>query len=193
MADRLRRHAPRQALLIGAGAERAEHLALPGVQLVPIGTASPLRCELAALPFADRQFSLVIVRAGIDDPQGDVLDECLRVVRGGGRMLVLAEGRWRLGRGHGERVQPLRVGALLRQLEARSFRIEERSGRGIAGWGLSTGAGWARPLLSVSDQVVVCAQRHEGGAVIRPMKFAAPSTVGGRAAALDGVNREAVA
>ena len=190
--ENLVRHAPGQVLVLDACPGPTESLADPRVRLTRLGDGGPLLARATALPFEDRAFDLVIVREGLDDDDG-VLEECLRLVARGGRLLVLAEGPWRFPPRRKLRRQSLASGPLLRLLESRGFVIEHSEGRGLAGTGFRSGEGWRRSLMTAADHWVLCARRHEGGAIIRPLKFAPPRALGAQGAALDGVNREAVA
>lgn len=194
----VQRHRPRRVLLIGP---REGMPQLDGqwrdtwrVWLTGAGSTADgdLRCALEQLPIADRAFDLVIVREVLSDGREAWLAELLRVINGGGRLLVWGPGRWSLTRRRASGPVP-RPGPLCRRLEARSFVIESCHGWGLAGARRCAPWRWPRGLAGLGDQVLICARRHESRPLARPLRFARPHPAGAGPATLEGVNREAVA
>jgi len=76
-------------------------------------------------------------------------------------------------------------------MAAQSFELERGLGQGLAGWNVVTGAGWRRPLLGLSDAILLVARHHGRRPVVTPLRFAQPQAVGSRSTVLDGLNRAA--
>jgi SAM-dependent methyltransferase len=160
------------------------------------GQAPTTHCQIDELPFQSRVFDLVIVQNFLTNGSESALPELRRVLKGGGRLLVLGTGflsaRYRGPGGHATpaALRPLR---LCHRLRREGFRIDDCGGMGVMGLAMRSGRGWKKPLLALSDQVVINARRHESDPVVRPLRFMQPRTMGARSTALEAMNREAAA
>ena len=195
----MRRYRPRRTLFASAGDGLVtDGEALRDSWLVTLGEASPnghltTHGEVTDLPFQDEVFDLVIAQNLLSDGSEKALPELHRVLAGGGRLLVLGSGHWsRRYRFDGEQEVPLAVRPwrLCRALRDRSFEVEDCVGIGVLGSNLRARYRWNRPLVTLSDRVVISARRHETRPNVRILKFANPRTATNQGAALDALNRE---
>lgn len=153
-------------------------------------------CRSSDLAFQPNVFDLVIAHGIFSDGSEPELAELERVLGGGGQLLALGLGCYRLGRwGLARRataLRPIWPRRLCKRLRQRSFEIEECIGIGLAGKPASTGHGWRKPLVSFSDLVMVRARRRDVKPIVTPLRFNRPQAAGVQSAVMESFNREAM-
>ena len=190
---------PRRVLLLcGAGTPPELVLGadfeLVRASLAPADDGHAVVCRPDDLPFQSRVFEALVVVAVLGDGTEPAFSELRRVLEPGGLLLVLGEGqcsRLRRRRAPSHAGPAIRLGRLRRAMAAQSFELERGLGHGLAGWKVVTGAGWQRPLLGLSDAILLVARHHGRRPVVTPLRFAQPQAVGSRSTVLDGLNRAA--
>lgn len=197
----LHRRRPRRVLLVSPQADCRTLLPDddPGAYAVMLspspGTGGrTVKCADRSLPFQSRVFDLVLAEHVLCDGLEPFLPEFERVLEGGGQLVILGLGFWssryRLSR-QGDVPAAIRPLRLCRVLERRDFTIEQCSGAGVIGSGARTGSGWKKPLVGLSDEILIRARSQGSGRIVTPLRFGRARAIGARSAALDGLNREA--
>lgn len=190
---------PRRVLLLCGAGVTPQFALSPDVELTcaalaPGAAAHAVACRPDDLPFQSRVFEALIVVAVLGDGAEPAFSELRRVLEPGGLLLVLGEGpcsRLRRRRTESPVGPAIRLGRLRRSMAAQSFELERGLGHGLAGWQLDTGSGWRRPLLALSDAILLVARHHGRRPVVTPLRFAQPQALGSRSTVLDGLNRAA--
>ena len=93
---------------------------------------------------------------------------------------------------HGQNVTRLNYYNIQKRLEQKSFRISQTTGFGIFGKRVRLDRRWQRPILPVSNLILVKAKYQSHKQVVTPFRFSNPQAAGVRSAAIDGLNREVV-
>ncbi len=178
----------------------AEFPDLDGLNVITIHAGSGdthdiVSCDTAKLPFQDESFEIMVIHHVFSDGHEPELDEAERILAGDGELFVLGQGtlglRARFAKGHSE-LPGLKVRQVCQRLKSRCFMIEHCAGIGLLGMPLGCDRRWQWPALPFADTIVIHARRHQSRAIVTPLRFAQPQTVGVQSAALDSLSREIV-
>ena len=200
------RYRPRRTLLLTTAPA-----SLPGLGAYPLsslftvycgpaadelaGHAGPprsLACGLETLPFQSDSFDLVVAHQLLCDGDEALVAEIRRVLQGGAHLLIVGDGHWgsrNLWRNNPEQpaIRPFRI---CRRLRERSFVVESCAGFGLARSSVNSGNGLSRPLVALSDQVMVRARVCKRRPLVARMRFGQRATVH---AGLQGISAARVA
>jgi hypothetical protein len=195
-----KRRPQRVLLLSTAPADLPGFHGLASVDLVSLHAGSTsgedaVTCRSAALPFQDDSFDMALLHHVFTDGGEPELAETERVLTGGGEIFVLGQGVLGLAGRFGQTrstLPRLRVGAMCRSLQAHSFRIEQCIGIGLAGLQVSCDRRWQQPVLPFADAVLIQGRHRTAKAIVTPLRFGRPQTVGVQSTAVDSFSREAV-
>lgn len=189
----LNRYRPRRTLLLTSDPAELEGIsaypvsslftvycgAASGVGELHSGPALSLECATSALPFQADSFDLVVAHGPLSDGDEELVDEIRRVLQGGAHLLVVGHGHWgsrNLWRSDPEQpaIRPFRI---CRRLAEQSFVIESCAGYGLARTSLVSGRGLSRPLVAVSDHVLVRARLCKRRPLVNAVRFGRRQTV----------------
>ena len=156
-----------------------------------------IQCRLAALPFEEAAFDIVILHHLINDGSEDLLNEILRVLVAGGDLVISGLNssglRNRFGN-RNRRVPALKLDRVCNFLKSRSFNVEQCLLMGIGGFSKPAArATWHGLGLPFADRVVLHGHHQSNinnGSILR-FKQARPARVA--SAALDGVSSRTAA
>lgn len=156
------------------------------------GPAMSLACGLEALPFQSDSFDLVVAHQLLCDGDEALVAEIRRVLQGGAHLLIVGDGHWgsrNLWRNNPQQpaIRPFRI---CRRLRERSFMIESCAGYGLARSSVTSGSGLSKPLLALSDQVMVRARVYKRRPLVTRMRFGQRVSV---QAGLQGITASRVA
>lgn len=185
--EAMNRYRPRRTLLLTSSPAELEGLAaypFSSLHTVYCGSAGGLselhngppisvECEPPALPFQEDSFDLVVAHGPLCHGDEELVDEIKRVLLGGAHLLVVgvchggSRNFWR----NDPRQPAIRPFRVCRRLGERSFVIESCRGFGLARTPMVSGAGVSRPLVAISDHVLVRARLSKRRPLVNPVKF----------------------
>jgi len=161
-----------------------------------LSTGVPIRCRLAALPFEEAAFDLVIVHHLLSDGREEFIAEALRVLVAGGDLVISglnSSGLRNRVENRKHAVAALKLNRVCHFLKSHSFKIEDCLLMGLAGL--------PRPVTRVSrygiglpfaDRVVIHGHHQSNIKNASILKFRNSRSARVTSAALDGVSsREA--
>jgi len=155
-----------------------------------------VRCRVAALPFEQAGFELVVLHHLVGDGTEAVLAEALRVLSPGGDVVISGLNssglRYRLGnRDNG--YPGIRLNRIYHQLKTRSFNIEQCLLMGLAGLPRPVPtATWGRLGVPFADRVVLHGHHQSNIHNANILRFKRIQAAGATSAVLDGCSsREA--
>ena len=156
-----------------------------------------VRCRIAALPFAEAAFDLVILHHLVSDCTEEFLDEALRVLAAGGDMVFSGLNSSGLRNRFGNRKQRLPALKLTRvcgYLKSHSFMIENCLLMGVAGWSKpAPRPTWYGLGLPFADRAVLHGHHQSNIKNANILRFKQGRSTRVPSAAFDGIsNREAV-
>ncbi len=156
-----------------------------------------LRCRIAALPFEDAAFDLVILHHLVNDGSEPFLTGVLRVLIEGGDIVISGLNssglRNRIGnRKH--RIPALKLDKICNFLKSRSFNVEQCLLMGLGGFSRpAPKATWHGLGYPFADRVVLHGHHQSNMKGANILRFKQAKRTGIAAPALDGLsNREAV-
>lgn len=143
------------------------------------GPPMSLACGLETLPFQSDSFGLVVAHQLLSDGDEALVAEIRRIMHGGAHLLVVGDGHWgsrNLWRNNPDQpaIRPFRI---CRRLRERSFVVESCSGFGLARTSVNSGSGLSKPLVALSDQVLVRARACKRRPLVTSVRFGQRSTV----------------
>lgn len=144
-----------------------------GKQAMHGGPTMSLVCGLEALPFQSDSFDLVVAHQLLSDGDEALVDEIRRVLQGGAHLLIVGDGHWgsrNLWRSNPQQpaIRPFRI---CRRLRERSFVIESCAGYGLVRSSVASGNGLSKPLVALSDQVMVRARVCKRRPLVTRLRF----------------------
>lgn len=194
-----RRRPERVLVLKSAGASNLSLEFVRPAQLIRLcadQSDAVIQCRLAALPFEEAAFDIVILHHLVSDGSESFLSEVLRVLTAGGDLVISGLNSSGLRNCFGNRkkqIPALKLDRICTYLKSHSFNVEQCLLMGIGGFSKpAPRARWYGLGLPFADRVVLHGHHQsniKSGGILR-FKQARSSRVA--SAALDGVsNREA--
>lgn len=199
----LSRRRPQRILVVKHAGTRDLPLELAGpAQVVRLCTENPasetmVKCRIAALPFEESAFDLVVLHHLVGDGSETFLPEILRVMAAGSDLVIsgLNSSGWRnrIGNRH-HQLPALQVNSLCNFLKSNSFLIENCLLMGMAGlsWPAPK-ATWHGLGLPFADRVVLHGHHQSNIKNTSILRFKKIPSARVASAALDGVSNRKTA
>ena len=197
-----RRRPERVLVLKDAGASDLPLELVRPAQVVRLSTDpfcddAMIQCRLAALPFEEAAFDVVVLHHVVSDGSEDFLNEILRVLVAGGDLVISGLNssglRNRFGN-RNNRIPALKLDRVCNFLKSRSFNVEQCLLMGMGGFAKpAPRATWHGLGLPFADRVVLHGHHQSNidiGSILR-FRQVRPRRVA--SAALDGVSTRAAA
>jgi SAM-dependent methyltransferase len=155
-----------------------------------------VRCRIAALPFEEATFDIVILHHLVSDGSEPVLTEALRVMAAGGDIVIsgLNSSGLRNRIGNRKHLLPaLKLNRICSFLKSQSFNVEQCLQMGLGGFSRPAArATWHGLSLPFADRVVLHGHHQSNMQNTNILRFKQVQPAGVASAALDGCsNREA--
>jgi hypothetical protein len=155
-----------------------------------------VRCRIAALPFEEAAFDLVILHHLVSDGTEPFLTEALRVMAAGGDIVIsgLNSSGLRNRIGNRKHLLPaLKLNRICNYLKSHSFNVEQCLQMGLGGFSRpAPRATWHGLSLPFADRVVLHGHHQSNMKNTNILRFKQVQPAGVASAALDGCsNREA--
>jgi SAM-dependent methyltransferase len=143
------------------------------------GPPRSLECADHALPFQADSFDLVVAHGLLSCGDEELLDDIQRVLQGGAHLLIMGPGHWgSVNLWRNKLQQPaIHPFTLCQSLRERSFVVEHCAGFGLAGAAVYSGHGLSKPLVAVSDHVLVRARLSKRRTLVSLVRFGHRATV----------------